>query len=75
MPADMMDPNVVKRGIEDIKEHMKDMQREAIMIENDMEKRFHQMNQRTQHQRHLPQSLTEEFDSFHQQMKEKDLHT
>ena len=41
MPADMTDPNLVKRGIEDIKEHMKDMQREAIMIENDMEKRFH----------------------------------
>jgi len=36
-----MDPNIVKKGIEDIKEQMKDMQKEAVMIENDMERRFH----------------------------------
>jgi hypothetical protein len=35
-----MDPNIVKKGIEDIKEQMRDMQREAHMIESDMEKRY-----------------------------------
>jgi hypothetical protein len=34
-----MDPLVVKKGIEDIREQMKDMQREAHLIESDMEQR------------------------------------
>ncbi len=38
--VDLMDPNIVKKGIEDIKEQMRDMQKEAQMIENDMEKRY-----------------------------------
>lgn len=37
---DLMDPNIVKKGIEEIKEQMRDMQKEALMIENDMEKRY-----------------------------------
>jgi hypothetical protein len=37
---DLMDPNVIKKGIEDIKDQMKEMQREAMIIESDMEKRF-----------------------------------
>jgi len=44
---DLMDPNLVKKGIEDIKEQMRDMQREALMIENDMEKRYHSIAQKT----------------------------
>ena len=63
---DLMDPNIVKKGIEDIKEQMRDMQKEALMIENDMEKRYHAISQKNQQQRYLPQSLTEEFDSFQQ---------
>ena len=61
---DLMDPNIVKKGIEDIKEQMRDMQKEAIMIENDMEKRFQAITQKTQQQRYLPQSLTEEFETY-----------
>ena len=59
-----MDPNIVKKGIEEIKEQMRDMQKEALMIENDMEKRYLAISQKNQQQRYLPQSLTEEFDSF-----------
>ena len=36
---DMVDPTIIRKGIEDIKDSMKDMQREAYMIENEMEKR------------------------------------
>lgn len=45
---DLMDPNVIKKGIEDIKDQMKEMQREAMIIESDMEKRFQAMTQKTQ---------------------------
>lgn len=37
---EMMDPNIIRKGIDDIKEQMKDMQREAHLIESDMEKRL-----------------------------------
>ena len=57
-----MDPQIVKKGIEDIKEQMRDMQKEAVNIETDLERRFHAMQTKTQQQRYLPQSLTEEFD-------------
>ena len=57
-----MDPKIVQKGIEDIKEQMRDMQREAVNIETDLERRFHAMQTKTQQQRYLPQSLTEEFD-------------
>jgi hypothetical protein len=36
---DIMDPNIVKKGIEDVREQMRDLQREAHLIESDMEKR------------------------------------
>jgi len=42
-----MDPNVVRRGVEELREQMKDMQREAMLIEGDMEKRFQAMTMRT----------------------------
>jgi hypothetical protein len=71
---DLMDPNIVKKGIEEIREQMKDMQREAHLIESDMEKRFQAMTMKTQQQRHLPSSITEEFDTFHQQIREKSLY-
>lgn len=61
---DLMDPQIVKKGIEDIKEQMRDMQKEAVNIENDLERRFHAMQTKTQQQRYLPQSLTEEFDQY-----------
>jgi hypothetical protein len=41
---------------------MRDMQKEAVNIETDLERRFHAMQTKTQQQRYLPQSLTEEFD-------------
>lgn len=43
-----MDPNIVKKGIEEIKDQMRDMQKEAVAIETDMERRFHAMSQKTQ---------------------------
>ena len=61
---DIMDPNIVKKGIEDIKEQMKDMQKEAVIIENDMERRFQAIQAKNQQQKYLPQSLTEEFDNY-----------
>jgi len=43
-----MDPKIVQKGIEDIKEQMRDMQKEAVMIETDLERRFHAMQAKTQ---------------------------
>ena len=45
---DLMDPNIVKKGIEEIKEQMREMQKEALMIENDMEKRYLAISQKNQ---------------------------
>ena len=45
---DLMDPQIVKKGIEDIKEQMRDMQKEAVNIETDLERRFHAMQTKTQ---------------------------
>ena len=61
---DLMDPKIVKKGIEDIKGQMREMQKEAVNIETDLERRFHAMQTKTQQQRYLPQSLTEEFDQY-----------
>ena len=49
------------------------MQKEAVMIETDLERRFHAMQTKTQQQRYLPQSLTEEFDQYKVQLQEKSL--
>ena len=38
-----LDPEIMKKGLEDIKEQMKDVQREAVLIEKDMEKRRNEM--------------------------------
>lgn len=71
--SDIMDPNVVKKGIEEIREQMKDMQREAHLIESDMDQRRQAAMLKTQQQRYLPQSLTEEFDIYKLQLYENQL--
>ena len=38
-----MDPQVLKKGLEEIKEQMRDVQKEAHEIENQMEGRFYDM--------------------------------
>ena len=38
-----LDPTILQKGIDLIKEQMKDVQREALMIETEMEKRFSDM--------------------------------
>ena len=68
-----MDPRVVRKGIEDVREEMRDMQREALAIENDMERRRHEQMLKTQQTRYLPQSITEEFAQFKNQLQEKSL--
>lgn len=54
----------MKKGISDIKEQMREVQREAQLIEGDLERRFRDMTLKQQQQKYLPQSLTEEFQSF-----------
>jgi hypothetical protein len=65
-----MDPNILKKGIEDVREQMRDLQREAHLIESDMEKRREEAIFKTQQQRHMPQSITEEFDAYRNQLTE-----
>ena len=50
---------------------MRDVQREAHLIENDLQNRFTQMTMKNMQQRYLPQSITEEFNQFQNQLKEK----
>ena len=38
-----MDPSIMKKALEDIKDSMRDVQKEAVMIEQDMEKRRKEM--------------------------------
>ena len=68
-----MDPRVVKRGMEEVREEMREMQREAHYIEQDMERRREEQVKKTQLTRYLPQSLTDEVASFKQQLQEKTL--
>ena len=35
-----LDPKIIKKGIDQIKESMMEVQKEAYQIENEMEKRF-----------------------------------
>ena len=58
--AGVLDPTILQKGIATIKEQMKDVQREALMIETEMEKRFSDMINKNTSQRFLPKSLTEE---------------
>jgi len=56
-----LDPEVVKKGINTIREQMKEVQKEAHIIESDMETRFKQMLlQNEAKRRHMPASLTSE---------------
>ena len=41
--AGVLDPTILHKGIATIKEQMKDVQREALNIETEMEKRFSDM--------------------------------
>lgn len=58
--AGVLDPTILQKGISTIKEQMKDVQREALMIETEMEKRFSDMINKNNANRYLPKSLTEE---------------
>ena len=58
--AGVLDPTILQKGISTIKEQMKDVQREALMIETEMEKRFSDMINKNSANRYLPKSLTEE---------------
>ena len=56
----VLDPTLLKNGISAIKDKMKDVQREAFVIENEMERRFSDMLNRNAMRRYLPKSLTDE---------------
>jgi hypothetical protein len=56
-----LDPQVIKKGIQEIKDQMKEVQKEAHLIESDMESRFKDLLLKNEAQkRHLPGSLTSE---------------
>ena len=50
----IMDPSIMKKGLEDIKDSMKEVQREAMMIETEMEKRRTNMLMKEQTSKYLP---------------------
>ena len=59
-----LDPNVIKKGIDEIKEQMRGVQIEAHQIENEMEQRFHNLLARKEGtMRNVPASLTQEMES------------
>ena len=56
-----MDPQVLKKGMDEIKEQMREVQKEAHAIESEMEGRFTDMVSRREAKlRGIPNSLTEE---------------
>ena len=64
-----MDPQVLKKGLEEIKEQMRDVQKEAHEIENQMESRFFDMvGQREAKLRGMPKSITEEVENAENQL-------
>lgn len=69
----VLDPTILQKGIEVIKEQMKDVQREALMIETEMEKRFGDMLNRNTQRRYLPKSLTEEIIEHKQKLAESNV--
>lgn len=69
--AGLLDPTILQKGIAVIKEQMKDVQREALNIETEMEKRFSDMLHKNSQRRYLPQSLTEEILVHKQKLKEQ----
>ena len=68
-----LDPTILQKGIDLIKEQMKDVQKEALMIETEMEKRFGDMLNRNAQRRYLPKSLTEEIIEHKQMMSEQNI--
>lgn len=56
----VLDPSLLQKGISVIKEQMKDVQREALQIETEMERRFSDMVERNAQKRYLPKSITDE---------------
>jgi uncharacterized protein involved in exopolysaccharide biosynthesis len=56
----ILDPTILQKGIQTIKEQMKDVQREAAQVETEMERRFSDMINRNSQRRYLPKSLTDE---------------
>ena len=71
--AGVLDPTILSKGISTIKEQMKDVQREALAIETEMEKRFSDMIHKNSQRRYLPQSLTEEILAHKQALKEREV--
>ena len=65
-----LDPAIIKKGMEDIKEQMREVQKEAHVIESEMESKFHNMViQNEAKMRHVPKSLTQQLES--QKVREK----
>ena len=52
---------------------MKDVQREALMIEAEMEKRFSDMITKNTQRRYLPSSLTDEILAHKNSLKEREI--
>ena len=58
-----LDPTIIRKGIDEIKEQMRDVQREAHQIESEMDGRFKDMVGRRESQaRGMPYSLTQELE-------------
>lgn len=59
-----LDPKVIKKGVAEIKEQMREVQREAHVIESEMEQRFQYMLAQNEAKiANIPQSLTQEVES------------
>ena len=59
-----LDPAIIRKGMEAIKDEMKDVQREAHLIEAEMESRFQGLvAQKEAKKRNLPPSITEELET------------
>ena len=71
--AGLLDPTILQKGIATIKEQMMDVQREALAIETEMEKRFSDMLHKNSQRRYLPKSLTEEILEHKQKLHEQNL--
>lgn len=67
-----LDPSVIKKGVEDMKEQMREVQKEAHLIESEMESRFRNMVVQNEAKlRNVPMSLTQELAS--KEVREKAL--
>lgn len=67
-----LDPNVIKKGVEQIKDQMREVQQEAHQIESDMESRFKDLLMKHESQkRQMPHSLTSELDNQAQNLKDE----